>query len=163
MRHINGVYTQRHNQLKRTDGSLCSDSCGGGYLRIAVAHYIHRNLIETKKPLVDDLVDYLWSSYPATINKGPAPHWLKPTLIYVLLDKPQRYLAYKKFAELENDDHTTEFYGGKNLKPVLGCDNFLMMSPNTWMCPRQCSIRRKVDCRALIASSAKWQTTLGLV
>ena len=51
MRHINGVYTQRYNRLKRTDGSLFR----GRYKAILVdsdayllhlSRYIHRNPIE---------------------------------------------------------------------------------------------------------------------
>ena len=55
MRHINGVYTQRHNRLKPTDGPLFR----GRYKAILVeadnyllqlSRYIHRNPIEGKHP-----------------------------------------------------------------------------------------------------------------
>ena len=51
MRHINGVYTQRHNRMKKTDGSLFR----GRYKAILVdadnyllqlSRYIHRNPID---------------------------------------------------------------------------------------------------------------------
>jgi len=78
MRHINGVYTQRYNRLKQTDGPLFR----GRYKAILVdednyllqlSRYIHRNPVETKPPLVKSLDTYPWSSYPAYINhtKGP--------------------------------------------------------------------------------------------
>ena len=60
MRHINGVYTQRHNRMKKTDGSLFR----GRYKAILVdadnyllqlSRYIHRNPIEGKRPIVEDL------------------------------------------------------------------------------------------------------------
>ncbi len=130
MRHINGVYTQRYNRLKRTDGPLFR----GRYKAIVVeadayglqvARYIHRNPIETTRPLVDSLEDYAWSSYPATINNEPSPPWLKPTLIYDLLGKRQRYAAYKSFVERGNDDTVQDFYGGKRLKAVFGRDDFV--------------------------------------
>jgi len=35
-----------------------------------VSRYIHRNPVETKKPLANRLVDYRWSSYPAYLNNG---------------------------------------------------------------------------------------------
>ena len=65
MRHINGVYTQRHNRLKRTDGPLFR----GRYKAICVeedsyqlqlSRYIHRNPIEAR--LVSELESYNWSS-----------------------------------------------------------------------------------------------------
>jgi len=55
MRHINGVYTQRYNRLKKTDGPLFR----GRYKAILIeedayllrlSRYIHRNPIETKQP-----------------------------------------------------------------------------------------------------------------
>ncbi len=81
MRHINGVYTQRHNRLKKNDGSLFR----GRYKSVLVdeddyllqlTRYIHLNPVETKEPMVGDLADYEWSSYPAYINKAKSPSWL---------------------------------------------------------------------------------------
>lgn len=79
MQHINGVYTQRYNRLRRTDGPLFR----GRYkaiivendsYQLQVSRYIHRNPVEAH--LVDRLEDYPWSSYPAFINKGACPPWL---------------------------------------------------------------------------------------
>ncbi len=57
MRHINGVYTQRYNWLKQTDGlSLFRGRYkailinAASYL-LQVSRYIHRNPIEQKSPL----------------------------------------------------------------------------------------------------------------
>ena len=70
MRHVNGVYTQRYNRLKRTDGPLFH----GRYKAVLVSQdeylsqlsrYIHRNPIETTIPMVERLEEYPWSSYPA--------------------------------------------------------------------------------------------------
>ncbi len=80
MRHMNGVYTQRYNRLKPTDGPLFR----GRYKAIVVeadnyllqlSRYIHRNPIERKPPLVDSLDSYPWSSYPAYINHTKSPTW----------------------------------------------------------------------------------------
>ena len=69
MRHINGMYTQRYNRLKRTDGPLFR----GRYQAILVekdryllplSRYIHRNPVETTSPRVHSLATYLWSSFP---------------------------------------------------------------------------------------------------
>ena len=74
MRHINGVYTQRYNRLQLTDGLLFK----GRYKAMLIVHdtyflylsrYIQRNPIETQEPLVEQLEDYSWSSYPANIGK----------------------------------------------------------------------------------------------
>ncbi len=78
MRHINGVYTQRYNRQKKTDGSLFRGRYKAtlvdkdAYL-LQLSRYIHRNPIETKRPLVQQLDNYPWSSYPAYINKAKTP------------------------------------------------------------------------------------------
>lgn len=61
MRHVGGVYTQRYNRLKKTDGPLFR----GRYKAILVdadeyllhlSRYIHRNPLEAH--MVDDLTNY---------------------------------------------------------------------------------------------------------
>ena len=75
MRHINGVYTQRYNRLKHTDGPLFRGRYkaivvdADAYL-LQVTRYIHRNPIETKSPLVKSLEHYPWSSYLAYLGKA---------------------------------------------------------------------------------------------
>jgi REP element-mobilizing transposase RayT len=67
MRHINGLYTQRYNRLRKIDGPLFR----GRYKAILVeedsyqlqlSRYIHRNPIEAG--VVNHLESYAWSSYP---------------------------------------------------------------------------------------------------
>lgn len=69
MRHINGVYTQRHNRRKRTDEPLFR----GRYKAILVdeeayflkvGRYIHRNPAEVKGAGDEALGLHRWSSYP---------------------------------------------------------------------------------------------------
>ena len=81
MRHINGVYTQRYNRLKATDGPLFR----GRYQAIIVdedpyllqlSRYIHRNPLEIKPSRAESLERFPWSSYPAYIN-----HTKKPPLV----------------------------------------------------------------------------------
>ena len=63
MRHINGVYTQRHNRLRLTDGPLFRGRFKAilvdidSYL-LHLSRYIHRNPIDMKSPLVENLVMY---------------------------------------------------------------------------------------------------------
>ncbi|MFI9651908.1 hypothetical protein [Guyparkeria halopsychrophila] len=40
---------------------------------LAVSRHIHRNPIEAANPLVDDLEDWVWASYPTDINRTKAP------------------------------------------------------------------------------------------
>ena len=64
---MNGLYTQRYNRLKKTDGPLFR----GRYKAILVeadayglhpSRYIHRNPVDMKRLLVKKLEDYRWSS-----------------------------------------------------------------------------------------------------
>ena len=90
MRHINGVYTQRYNRLKKTDGPLFrgrfkailvdSDS----YL-LPLTRYIHRNPVDMKRPIVSSLEEYPWSSYLAYIGKAKSPIWLERGMVYNVL------------------------------------------------------------------------------
>ena len=130
MRHVNGVYTQRYNRLKNTDGPLFRGRFkavlveSDAYL-LQLTRYIHRNPIDMKRPLVAELVTYPWSSYPAYLNKSPAPLWLNREFSYQLLGKKNRYQAYQRFVEQGVDEEILAFYGKGNLKPVLGSDEFI--------------------------------------
>lgn len=129
MRHIDGVYTQRHNRRKKTDGSLFR----GRYKAIVidaesyllqVSRYIHRNPIELPKPLVKDLEDYPWSSYGAYINKRKVLDWINRDTVYGELGSTRIYSAYKTYVEEGNDQETTSFYQLKNIPSILGDKSF---------------------------------------
>jgi len=129
MRHINGVYTQRHNRIRKTDGSLFR----GRYKAILVdrdayllqlTRYIHRNPIEIKRPLVSELVQYPWSSYPAYINKANPPGWLERETTYTLLGSKQRYKGYASYVSQGTDEETAQIYTKGNLASVMGDKDF---------------------------------------
>lgn len=129
MRHINGVYTQRHNRLRHTDGPLFR----GRYKAILVeadayllqlSRYIHRNPVELKAPLVKQLEAYPWSSYPAYINTNASPDWLHRETIYGLLGRRQRYAGYHAFVELGVDEETQALYHRGNYPAVICGDGF---------------------------------------
>ena len=130
MRHINGVYTQRYNRLNGSDGplfrgrfkSILVDS--DAYL-LQLSRYIHRNPIETQKPMVDVLEQYPWSSYPAYVNKAPCPDWLTQTLTYQMLGSKQRYAGYARYVANGNSEQLTRFYGRGNLASVIGDKDFV--------------------------------------
>lgn len=128
MRHINGIYTQRHNRLKKTDGPLFR----GRYKAICVeedsyqlqlSRYIHRNPLEAKK--VKKIDDYPWSSYPYYVNKQKPPDWLFQNDIYKQLEVRSRYQEkYRAFVELGIDEEIALFYNKGNTVPYLGSDAF---------------------------------------
>lgn len=130
MRHIDGLYTQRHNRLKRTDGSLFRGRYKAilvdtsNYL-LQVSRYIHRNPIETAKPLVRALEDYPWSSYPAYLNTGSVLEGLNRDPVYAELGSRQRFKAYRQFVMQGNSAETHEFYNKAYLPAVMGDSDFL--------------------------------------
>jgi len=129
MRHINGVYTQRYNRLKKVDGALFR----GRYKAILVdkdsyllnlSCYIHRNPVEMKRPLVTKLKDYPWSSYPAYLGKVNAPSWLECETIYGLLGNKQRYKGYENYVMQGVDEATAKFYSKGNFAAIIGDKDF---------------------------------------
>ncbi len=130
MRQINGVYTQRYNRLKHTDGPLFR----GRYQAILVetdryllplSRYIHRNPVESSRPLVHTLDTYPWSSYPAYLNQIPCPSWLSRELIYEVLGHHHKYQGYRIYVEAGVDDEIQEFYDRSHTPAVLGEPAFL--------------------------------------
>jgi len=128
MRHINGVYTQRHNRLRKTDGSLFR----GRYKAICVeensyqlqlSRYIHRNPLEAK--FVDRLENYPWSSYRYFTSSEKSPEWLYPFDIWAQLGaRSKKYEKYRHFVELGNDDELIQLYSKTNQVPYLGSEAF---------------------------------------
>ncbi len=129
MRHINGVYTQRYNRLKKTDGPLFR----GRYKAILVdedayllqlSRYIHRNPAEAKGVSDHVLDDYQWSSYRAYINKASPEPWLNREKIYGMLGTHQKYSRYHAFVASGVDEDIKRFYSKGNVATVLGDKDF---------------------------------------
>jgi REP element-mobilizing transposase RayT len=129
MRHINGVYTQRYNRLRKTDGPLFR----GRYKAILVdkdeyllqlSRYIHRNPVETKKAMVSKLEDYPWSSYPIYINQQKSHDWLRRDDIYAMLGMRNKYAGYKSYVEAGNKEDISQFYSRGNTVSVIGSQSF---------------------------------------
>ena len=133
MRHINGVYTQRHNTLNKTDGPLFRGRFkailveADAYL-LQLSRYIHRNPIEMKRPLVEELSQYRWSSYPSYIGLAKAPWWIDRELTYGLLGTTQRYAGYKRYVEAGVDEETEQLYSRERSPAVIGSAAF-----RTWL------------------------------
>ncbi|MBN1378213.1 MAG: transposase [Gammaproteobacteria bacterium] len=128
MRHINGVYTQRHNRLKRTDGPLFRGrykaiSIEEDSYQLNVSRYIHRNPLEAN--MVGRLADYPWSSYPAYLKQAAAPEWLDRQEIYEQLGVKSRFAEkYQAYVESGIDEETQQFYSKGNIMPYLGSEAF---------------------------------------
>lgn len=129
MRHVGGLYTQRYNRLKKTDGPLFR----GRYKAILVdsdtyllhlSQYIHRN--PRIAGLVENLADHSWSSYPAYVGKSKPQSYLYREAVYAQLNVPRRQAYY--YRKFMADDHLhpdiRDFYEKKRLAPILGDKKF---------------------------------------
>ncbi|TQV76697.1 hypothetical protein FLL45_01685 [Aliikangiella marina] len=130
MRHINGVYTQRHNRLAKSDGSIFRGRFksilvdSDAYL-LQLTRYIHLNPLETSRPMVKELLDYSWSSYPANVNGVKKPDWLECEQTYQMLGRKKRYEAYARFVAKGNKESLTCFYNRGNIASVIGDKDFI--------------------------------------
>ena len=164
MRHINGVYTQRYNRLTSSDGPLFR----GRYKALLVdkdsyllqlSRYIHRNPIETKRPMVEKLEDYRWSSYPAYVNKAPCPDWLNREQIYGMLGKKNKFQGYRQYVAQENTEEITRFYNRGNTASVIGDKDYI-----AWL--REDKIPELEDKRIIqqvISKELQLKTLIGLI
>ena len=128
MRHINGVYTQRHNRLRKTDGALFR----GRYKAICVeedsyqlqvSRYIHRNPLEAK--MVDALDSYPWSSYAYYVSAKSKPEWLYTNEVLAQLGANSKVRQkYRQFVESQKEDELKSFYNKGNQLPYLGSEGF---------------------------------------
>ncbi len=130
MKHVNGVYTQRYNRLKKTDGPLFR----GRYKAIVVdadnyllplSRYIHRNPMDMKRPLVKKLEDYPWSSYPAYINHITAQNWLERETVYGLLGERQCYRGYQRYVDQPSHTEVEDFYSRSLNGVAIGGASFV--------------------------------------
>jgi len=133
MRHVNGLYTQRYNRLKRTDGPLFRGRYkaihidASAYL-LQVSRYIHRNPVETMRPLVNQLEQYPWSSYPSYIQKQATPQWLYREAVYGELGTSQRYAGYRRYVEAGTDEETRRFYAKQHYSAIWGDPHFVQQA-----------------------------------
>ena len=129
MRHIDGLYTQRHNRRARTDGPLFRGRYKAvlvdetSYL-LQVSRYIHRNPVETRTPLVRRLSGWRWSSYRAYVGKEKPPAWLATGEVLGAFGSRRSRAAYGAYVEAGNEAELMKFYGAARLAPVLGDEDF---------------------------------------
>lgn len=129
MRHVDGIYTQRHNRLMQTDGPLFRGRYkailveADAYL-LSVSRYIHRNPIDARCPLVERLQQWPWSSYPEYVGAREAPDWLIRRETYAALDGTDQHRKYRRFVEAGVDEEVAAFYARQRQAPILGSESF---------------------------------------
>ncbi len=123
MRHINGVYTQRYNQNKKTDGPLFRGRYkailieGDSYL-LQVSRYIHLNPLEAR--IAKKIESYRWSSYKNYIALEACPIWLQTNKILSIMSHQKSTETYWQFVMDGIDEETRIFYSKKNLPIYFG-------------------------------------------
>jgi len=134
MRQINGIFAQKHNALRKIDGPLFR----GRYKAILVDadayllelnRYIHLNPVSAK--IVDNPEDYPWSSYRHYINDRSKPDWLycEQVLTYF----KNKVDDYRSFVLKGNDPNTKCFLEDMPKIPILGSENFIEYTKNTYL------------------------------
>ncbi len=128
MRHLDGVYTQRHNRLSKTDGPLLR----GRYKAIVVdsdayltqlSRYIHLNPVEAR--IIDCPEAWTWSSYRAFLGQATVPDFLHVEKTLALFGTRQSRQRYQAFVGLGVDEEIHRFYSRERLSPVLGSRQFI--------------------------------------
>ncbi len=130
MRHINGVFTQRHNRRHRQEGQLFRGRYksilvdGDNYLCCLVG-YIHRNPL--RAGMVDNLNDYLWSSHKGYLSESSKWKWLSKEPFYKLLTplKSARLKKYEDFIREEESIEIINFFSKKYTRSMLGSEKFI--------------------------------------
>jgi len=106
IRHVNGVYTQRHNRYQ-----------------LQLSRYIHRNPLEAK--MVDKLEDYPWSSYGYYVTGKKKPSWLYQNEVYSQLNVKRHIRAhYSAYVAEGIDEDLKQLYSKTNQVPYLGSTQF---------------------------------------
>lgn len=126
MRHLDGVFTQRVNNLVKRDGPLFR----GRYKAILVqadeyllrlSRYIHLNPVKAK--LVTASEQFNWSSYRAYLF-GDEPCWLYTTEVLNHFDSNFKRCEYRNFVEEGIDKELNDFYKKTKSFPILGTKIF---------------------------------------
>lgn len=129
MQHINSVYTQWYNRLRKADGPLFK----GRFKAVLVEHndyllqlsrYIHRNPIDIKNPLVTQLSNYRWSSYSAYVGDIKPVDWLTQDLIFSKLGYKDKHHRYANYVMSGVDEETARFYSKGQLSSIMRGEQF---------------------------------------
>ncbi len=127
MKHLNGVYTLRHNRLLQQDGPLFRGRFkailvdADNYF-LHVSRYIHLNPIEAN--LVKNPEKYLWSSYQYYYKKQVKPHWLTLDVILNRFNSKNKNQEYHLFISEGIDPQTLKIYNASKTPPIIGKELF---------------------------------------
>ena len=91
---------------------------------LEVSRYIHRNPVESSKPVVKELELYQCTSYPAYRNKALSPEWLYRDSVFDELGSGRPSASYKRFVESGNDEDTEKFYTKNHWLAIRGSKKF---------------------------------------
>jgi len=130
MRHINGVYTQKHNVRHGCDGTLFR----GRYKSILVdadnyllelVRYIHRNPL--RAGLVEKLSQYNWSSHKAYLSGSEKWNWVHKDFILGMLAKSRntQLKKYRRFVSKKDSPELCSFFEKINLPSIIGDKSFV--------------------------------------
>lgn len=127
MKYLNSNYAQFINKCMRRDGPLFKSRfkaivvSADDYL-ITLSRYIHLNPVRAK--IVNDIDEYLWSSYTAYIDKHQKPEWLCTDEIIKRFGKKNFSKNYIKYVRSSFDKTSDDFFNQNKYKPVIGNDDF---------------------------------------
>ena len=125
MRQINGIYTQHYNASTACDGPLFKGRFKAvlidkhDYL-LQLSRYIHRLPIDVKKPVVNRLVEHLWSSYPAYIGQVKPVDWLAQDSTLNALAQKHKHQTYADYVKTGVDDEIGRLYSKTRLPRIIG-------------------------------------------
>ena len=129
MGYINGIYTQRYNRIKNTDGTLFKGRFKSilidkdDYL-VYLNKYIHRNPIPIVKINNKKLEDYKWSSYQSYLRFSEAPNWLNISTTLKISGFEHNLKNYKEYINKKNNESIEKIYDKKNLPSIIGSIKF---------------------------------------
>ncbi len=127
MRHLNGVYTLRHNRLLKRDGPLFRGRFKAilvdaeNYL-LQVSRYIHLNPVEAN--VVKKLEAYPWSSFRYYSSGENRKSWITTDEILNRFNVRNKRDAYSAFVSEGIDEKTYKIYSSSKMAPIFGEDSF---------------------------------------
>jgi len=136
MRHLDSLYTVRHNKKYHKDGALLRGRYKSilvdaeNYL-LALSRYIHLNPINaglTRHP-----AQYHWSSYRFYNRNITSPDWLSTNHILSHFGSLQQKNKYSLFVMKKTDRDLEKFYKKTKLPPILGSDAFRKQVSKTYL------------------------------
>ena len=130
MRHVNGVYTQRHNRKHEKDGPLFRGRFKSVLVQddkhlIGVMRYIHLNPIKAK--MVRNINNFKWSSHTIYLERKSSVDWMDVDSIlhFFSKNKTEAIKEYKKYVSQDVDKDAEIFYSKKNQSSIYGDNNFI--------------------------------------